>query len=81
MKTNLILACSLAGLFIGCGDLKENLPAATQTIGVHPSGWLTKTSSDFHGQAIEAMGWDIASGKPNRQTLADLGLNELTGDL
>jgi len=63
MKTNanLILACSLAGLFIGCSDLKENLPAATQTVGVHPSGWLTKTSSDFHGEAIEALGWDMRS--------------------
>jgi aldehyde:ferredoxin oxidoreductase len=30
---------------------------------------------------FEAMGWDIVSGKPNRQTLADLGLDELTGDL
>ena len=66
MKTNvnLILACSLVafiGLFIGCSDLKEILPAASQTIGVHPSGWLSKTSSDFHGATIRAQAWDMRS--------------------
>jgi aldehyde:ferredoxin oxidoreductase len=30
---------------------------------------------------FEAMGWDIKSGKPNRQILIDLGLDELTKDL
>jgi len=30
---------------------------------------------------FEAMGWDIESGKPHRQTLIDLGLDELTKDL
>jgi aldehyde:ferredoxin oxidoreductase len=30
---------------------------------------------------FEAMGWDIKSGKPNRQTLIKLGLDELTNDL
>lgn len=30
---------------------------------------------------FEAMGWSIDSGKPNRQTLVDLGLDQLTGDL
>ena len=28
-----------------------------------------------------AMGWDLKSGKPYRQTLLDLGLDELTKDL
>jgi hypothetical protein len=28
-----------------------------------------------------AMGWDIKTGMPSRQTLADLGLAELVGDL
>jgi aldehyde:ferredoxin oxidoreductase len=30
---------------------------------------------------FEAMGWSIDTGKPNRQTLVDLGLDTLTGDL
>jgi len=68
MKTyvNPVLTCSLVafiGLFIGCSDLKETLPAASQTIGVHPSGWLSKTSSDFHGATIRAQGWDMRSCK------------------
>lgn len=66
MKTNvnLVLACSLVAfisLFISCSDLKDTLPAATQTIGVHPSGWLSKTSADFHGAAIREQGWDMRS--------------------
>ena len=30
---------------------------------------------------FEAMGWSLESGKPNRQTLVDLNLDTLTGDL
>jgi aldehyde:ferredoxin oxidoreductase len=30
---------------------------------------------------FEAIGWDIKTGKPNRQTLVDLGLDKLTKDL
>ena len=30
---------------------------------------------------FEAMGWDIKTGKPHRQTLIELGLDELTNDL
>jgi aldehyde:ferredoxin oxidoreductase len=30
---------------------------------------------------FEAMGWSMENGKPNRQTLVDLNLNALTGDL
>jgi predicted CxxxxCH...CXXCH cytochrome family protein len=68
MKTNvnLVLVCSLVafiGLFVGCSDLKETLPPAAQTIGVHPDGWLSKTSTDFHGAAIRAQGWDMRSCK------------------
>lgn len=45
----------------GCSDLKETLPATTQTTGVHPDGWLTKTSADFHGEAIRDQNWDMRS--------------------
>jgi len=30
---------------------------------------------------FDAMGWELKSGKPYRQTLLDLGLAELTGNL
>jgi len=68
MKTNVnvVLACSLVafiGLFIGCSDLKDTLPAGTQTIGVHPSGWVSKTSADFHGTTIRSQSWDMTSCK------------------
>ncbi len=39
---------------------------------------------DFHALRegfFTAMGWDIKTGMPSRETLADLGLAELTGDL
>jgi aldehyde:ferredoxin oxidoreductase len=30
---------------------------------------------------FEEMGWDLKSGKPSKQSLAELGLSELTADL
>ena len=47
-------------------------------------GPSAETKIDFDGLKkgyFESMGWDIKSGKPNRQTLIDLGLDKLTGDL
>jgi len=66
--TNKTLLFLSAGLLIalaaaGCSDLKDTLPGPTQTLGVHPDGWLTKTSSDFHGNAIRGQGWDMRSCK------------------
>ncbi|MBI2619771.1 MAG: CxxxxCH/CxxCH domain-containing protein [Ignavibacteriales bacterium] len=46
-------------LLTGCSNLKDTLPATTQTAGVHPEGWISKTSADFHGAAIRAQGWDM----------------------
>ncbi len=67
MKTNvnLIISCSLVAFIglVGCSDLKDSLPPTTQTIGVHPDGWVQKASSDFHGKAIRSQGWDMTSCK------------------
>ncbi len=68
MKTNVHfvvagLLVAFIGLVIGCSDLKDTLPPATQTTGVHPEGWLTKTSADFHGKAVQAKSWDMRSCK------------------
>lgn len=52
-----------AFLTAGCSDLKETLPPVTQSDGVHPTGWLTKTSNDFHGKAVRDQGWDMRSCK------------------
>jgi predicted CxxxxCH...CXXCH cytochrome family protein len=64
MKNILMLSfltgmATIAFIAAGCSDLKDTLPPATQTIGVHPEGWLTKTSSDFHGNAIRNQAWDM----------------------
>ncbi len=55
-----LLTALIAG---GCSDLKDTLPGPVQSPGVHPEGWLTKTSSDFHGGAIRGQGWDMRSCK------------------
>ena len=56
------LAFAGAGVWTGCTDLRTDLPAAT-TGGpkVHPDGWVTPASSEFHGNVIRANGWDMSS--------------------
>ncbi|MEX2190599.1 MAG: CxxxxCH/CxxCH domain-containing protein [Bacteroidota bacterium] len=67
MKNIILLFLSaglLTALFVmGCSDLKDTLPGPVQSPGVHPEGWLTKTSTDFHGGAIRDLGWDMRSCK------------------
>lgn len=64
-KAHLFLSAGflIALIVAGCSELKDTLPGPTLTIGVHPDGWLTKTSSDFHGEAIRGQGWDMRSCK------------------
>jgi len=59
----LIGILTIAFAAAGCSDLKDTLPATTLATGVHPDGWLTKTSKDFHGEAIRGQGWDMRSCK------------------
>lgn len=50
-------------------------------LSVGPSAAVKIDFNTLKRSYFEAMGWDIKTGKPNRQTLIDLGLDELTGDL
>ncbi len=65
-------------LLSGCSDLKETLPPATPAIGVHPGGWVTKTSSEFHGASIKAMGWDMRSCKSCHGSSYDGGTSQVS---
>lgn len=49
------------GFFLrGCSDLREPVPTTpSATIEVHSSGWLNLGSSDFHGEFIKSLGWDL----------------------
>ncbi len=47
-------------LYIGCSDLREPLPTnPPSTLVVHPSGWLSVDSTNFHGAFIRNSGWDL----------------------
>jgi predicted CxxxxCH...CXXCH cytochrome family protein len=64
IKTTLIFAGLVLVIIAGCSNLKE--PVSTNQergIAVHPSGWLQKSSSDFHGVFIRADGWDMENCK------------------
>jgi predicted CxxxxCH...CXXCH cytochrome family protein len=39
------------------------LPAASQSVGVHPDGWASPASSSFHGITIKDDGWSMATCK------------------
>lgn len=53
---------SLALMTSSCSDLKSDLPAPTAGgLSIHPPGWKTTESPDFHGEAIRAMNWDMRS--------------------
>jgi predicted CxxxxCH...CXXCH cytochrome family protein len=53
----------LAVLFVGCSELKKDLPPSGGTFKVHPGGWTDSTSSDFHGKAVMRSSWDVAQCK------------------
>lgn len=42
----------------GCSDIKDNLVTAP-FLGIHPQGWITETSSSFHGKYIASNKWDL----------------------
>ena len=60
-STRNILLAALIGL-VGCTELKEDLPTPVPSGPVvHPEGWLNPESTEFHGEAIRALGWDMSS--------------------
>ena len=64
IKTQLSLSLILAAVVAtGCSDLKNTLPAPSQSVGVHPDGWASPASSAFHGITIKDAGWSMATCK------------------
>ena len=64
MKKIILVYLSLGFVFVfmimyhGCSELKDNL-VMSPALGVHPEGWLTVASSNFHGQFISSHNWDL----------------------
>jgi predicted CxxxxCH...CXXCH cytochrome family protein len=60
----LITILSLAGLFMSCSDLKQDLPTATSAgPQIHAQGWSVAASANFHGTEIAKNGYDLSSCK------------------
>lgn len=60
----LLVPALILFLFSACSDLRDDLPSASvSTISVHPAGWTTVSSSDFHGQTIRKQNWDMRNCK------------------
>lgn len=57
----LLSAVFTAALFIGCSELKDENPPATQPrVNAHPAGFADPKSADFHGFAVRALKWDMS---------------------
>jgi predicted CxxxxCH...CXXCH cytochrome family protein len=53
-------AALAAAILAGCADLKDDIPAPTNpAISVHPEGWPSPASAEFHGSYIAAHGYDM----------------------
>ncbi|MEX0602217.1 MAG: CxxxxCH/CxxCH domain-containing protein [Bacteroidota bacterium] len=65
MKSTIRLTSGIAALLAvgilleGCSELKDELPPVSSVGGVHPQGWKTQSSSNFHGTAIGDNAWDM----------------------
>lgn len=47
-------------LLSSCSELKSDLPeASTGALTVHPNGWATPATANFHGDAIRQTNWDM----------------------
>lgn len=58
--SGVLLALVLAFGLTGCSELKTDLPApSTGELKVHPDGWTTPASVNFHGMEIRSQGWDM----------------------
>jgi predicted CxxxxCH...CXXCH cytochrome family protein len=61
IKITLIAFCLIA-FAAGCSKLKEENPTqAGARIGVHPTGFATPASPDFHGKLLAANNWDLTA--------------------
>ncbi len=57
----MIVAAMLGAVVLSsCSDLKSDLPeASTGSLKIHPDGWATAASANFHGDAIRQANWDM----------------------
>lgn len=51
---------SFAFIFQSCGQVEDKL-VTSPSVGIHPAGWVTPASADFHGKAISNAKWDMTS--------------------
>jgi predicted CxxxxCH...CXXCH cytochrome family protein len=54
-----ILVFGFAIFIQSCSQVEDNL-VTSPSIGIHPAGWLTKSSPNFHGLAISSNKWDFS---------------------
>ncbi len=60
IKVYLITVSMIAVMFTACSDLQDNItPPQTQVSVVHGSGFITKGSSNFHGNLLKSTNWDL----------------------
>ena len=58
----ILLLTALVVIVAGCSELKDTLPnASTASLSVHPDGWTTPASANFHGKSIREDNWDMRS--------------------
>jgi predicted CxxxxCH...CXXCH cytochrome family protein len=58
----IVAILSLAVLIISCSDLKKDLPTETQAGSqIHGQGWVDNASTNFHGLAIQKVGWSMTN--------------------
>lgn len=64
-KINYIISLILLiAIFIGCSKLKdENSSPVSATVKIHPEGFLSVSSANFHGKVIQKNNWDMTECK------------------
>lgn len=57
-----VVALSLPLLLAGCSKVRDDLPP-TVSADVHPEGWVSAVSKDFHGAQLKVRSWDATGCK------------------
>lgn len=61
----------------GCSELNSDLPVpSTGKLQVHPDGWTTPASANFHGNDIRNQGWDMKSCQTCHGSRFDGGISQ-----
>ncbi len=54
----IVLAASI-GLLAGCSQLKNDQTPTAPTLSVHGDGWTDPTSTNFHGNTVRQLNWNM----------------------